>query len=65
MRSAPRPRREVPGPVLAGLTPLFRYSPGRDAYVLRGVGHHVGPVIRARRHTTPARFVKDRDHSAA
>lgn len=28
--------------------PLFRYSSGRDAYVLRGVGRHIGPVLRTR-----------------
>ena len=25
---------------------LFRYDPARDAYVLRGVGNRLGPVLR-------------------
>ena len=29
--------------------PLFRYSQPRDAYVLRVIGHHVGPVLRVDR----------------
>jgi hypothetical protein len=28
------------------MRPLVRYSPGRDAYVLRVVGNHMGPVMR-------------------
>jgi hypothetical protein len=28
------------------MRPLIRYSAMRDAYVLRGVGRHVGPVLR-------------------
>ena len=27
------------------LRPLFRYSPMRDAYVLRGIGRTTGPVL--------------------
>jgi hypothetical protein len=44
-----RPRHYVPRPVarILGAT-LFRYSPWRDAYVLRLVGRHRGPVIRSR-----------------
>ena len=30
---------------LAVLRPLFRYSAGRDAYVLRIVGNRFGPVL--------------------
>src|SRR5947209_7585309 len=37
----PRPRHEVPPPLLALLRPLFRYSEFRDAYVLR----HVAPLV--------------------
>ncbi|HYF24532.1 MAG TPA: hypothetical protein VD931_02225 [Baekduia sp.] len=48
MRTTSRPRREV-GPLLWLLArPLFRYSPTRDAYVLRAVGQHRGPVLRRR-----------------
>jgi hypothetical protein len=33
------------------LRPLLRYSVTREAYVLRGVGNSLGPVLRAdRRH---------------
>jgi hypothetical protein len=45
----PRPRHDVPAPLLALLRPLFRYSEFRSAYVLRGVGHTRGPVLRSRR----------------
>ena len=31
------------------LRPLLRYSVSRDAYVLRGVGQQVGPVLRVNR----------------
>jgi hypothetical protein len=36
------------------LTPVYEYNHARDAYLMRGVGRHVGPVLRperrARRH---------------
>lgn len=33
------------------MKPALRYSVSRDAYVLRGVGHRYGPVLRTdRRH---------------
>ena len=28
------------------LQPVFAYNHSRDAYVLRGVGRHLGPVLR-------------------
>jgi hypothetical protein len=31
------------------LAPVFAFNYSRDAYVLRGVGRHVGPVLRADR----------------
>jgi hypothetical protein len=31
------------------LSPLLRYSYSCDAYILRGVGRHVGPVLRVER----------------
>ncbi len=34
--------------VLRLLSVAFRYSAGRDAYVLRGVGNRLGPVIRVK-----------------
>jgi hypothetical protein len=49
MIASPRPRHQVPAPMLALLRPLFRYSEFRDAYVLRGVGQTRGPVLRASR----------------
>jgi hypothetical protein len=48
MRTTARPRRNVSRGILLVLTPLFRYSNGRDAYVLRGVGNRLGPVLRPR-----------------
>jgi hypothetical protein len=45
MRTEARPRREVPAPLIAMARPLMRYSSHRDAFVLRGVGNHFGPVI--------------------
>jgi hypothetical protein len=41
-----RPRRDVPGWVLTGLRPFFRYSEPRRAYVLRFGGRRHGPVLR-------------------
>ena len=48
MRETARTRREVSTITLRFLSPFFRYSLGRDAYVLRGVGNRVGPVLRPR-----------------
>jgi hypothetical protein len=31
------------------LGPLLRYSYGREAFVLRGVGRYIGPVLREER----------------
>ena len=49
MRTVKRPRRYIPRYVLLVLRPAFRYSAMRDAYVLRGVGRRVGPVLRPNR----------------
>lgn len=48
MRESARPRREINRRVILVVKPFFRYSLGRDAYVLRGVGNRIGPVLRAR-----------------
>jgi hypothetical protein len=48
MRSKPRPRHECSATVLALLSPFFRRSLVRDAYVLRGIGSKHGPVLKAR-----------------
>jgi len=51
MRTVKRPRRYVAGYWLAVARPLVRYSRSRDAYILRGVGGRIGPVLREdRRH---------------
>lgn len=56
---ARRPRREVDTRVLKVLSPLFRYSESRRAWVLRGVGGVVGPKLigsdrKGRREPEPA-----------
>lgn len=45
MRTTPRRRHHVHPVVLALLRPALRYSYTREAYVLRGVGNHRGPVL--------------------
>jgi hypothetical protein len=52
VRTVKRPRRYISRHVLLVLRPAFRYSAMRDAYVLRGVGRHVGPVLRPNRRAT-------------
>jgi hypothetical protein len=44
----PRPRRRVGRVTLVVVSPLFRYSYRRDAYVLRGIGRRHGPVLTRR-----------------
>jgi len=48
LRTVARRRRRAAGWLIASLSPLFRYDYNRDAYVLRLVGNHLGPVIRQR-----------------
>jgi hypothetical protein len=43
-----RPRHDLPAPAIWALRPVMRFSNSRDAYVLRGIGHRVGPVVRRR-----------------
>ena len=45
MRDAPRHRRQIRPVALVVVRPLFRYSAGRNAYVLRFVGNRIGPVL--------------------
>lgn len=45
MRESPRPRHLISRRQLTMLRPLLRFSAGRQAYVLRGVGRYVGPVF--------------------
>jgi hypothetical protein len=44
-RTTPRRRRPVAPHTLAILRIAFRYSYSRDAYVLRGLGNRMGPVL--------------------
>ena len=55
VREVPRERRYMSRASLTVLSPLFRHSLTRDAYVLRGVGNRLGPVLREerRRHKLP------------
>jgi hypothetical protein len=48
MRTHQRPRRNVSGLCITVLSPLFRYSAERDAYVLHVVGRRRGPVLKRR-----------------
>ena len=54
MRSVTRPRRYTAPHWLTLLRPLLRYSANRDAYVLRGVGGSIGPVLRPDRRSRQA-----------
>jgi hypothetical protein len=49
MRTTKRPRRYVARHWLLLMRPFLRYSAVRDAYVLRAVGRHAGPVLRVDR----------------
>jgi hypothetical protein len=40
------------------LRPVLRYSSSREAYVLRGVGREVGPVLRVDRRARRRGFVE-------
>jgi hypothetical protein len=46
LRNRHRRRREVSSSTATILSPLFRYSRTRDAYVLRLIGDRLGPVLR-------------------
>jgi hypothetical protein len=46
VRTIPRPRHYVPPGRIAACRPLLAYDEVRDAYVLRGIGHRFGPVLR-------------------
>jgi hypothetical protein len=49
MRTMKRPRKYVAKHWLTLMRPVLRYSRSRDAYVLRGLGHRIGPVLRVDR----------------
>jgi len=59
MVRAQRPRHYVSRGTLALLSPLFRYSLSRDAYVLRVIGNTRGPVLRRERRN------KEREYAGA
>ncbi len=46
MRTVPRPRHYVSSRRLAICRPLLAFDDWRGAYVLRGLGKRVGPVLR-------------------
>jgi hypothetical protein len=57
MRTVQRPRRYIAWHWLMLTRPILRYSASRDAYVLRVVGRHLGPVLRVdRRPSRPRPF---------
>jgi hypothetical protein len=49
VRAERRPRRYVARHWLLLLRPLFAYNYTRDAYVMRGLGRQLGPVLRCER----------------
>jgi len=49
MRATKRTRRYIASHWLFLLKPMFRYDSNRRAYILRGVGNRVGPVLRVDR----------------
>lgn len=48
-----RKRHALPDATVSLLRPFLRYSPSRDAYVLRGVGNKAGPVVQRKSTATP------------
>jgi hypothetical protein len=56
MRTVRRPRRYIATTWFAILRPAFRYSRSRDAFVLRGLGSTVGPVLRIDRRSRQRPF---------
>jgi hypothetical protein len=61
-----RPRRYVPRYQLILMRPLLRYSPTRNAFVLRFVGNHTGPVLlRDFRHSRRAYSGRERRQTLA
>ncbi|HEX3518112.1 MAG TPA: hypothetical protein VHT29_03655 [Solirubrobacteraceae bacterium] len=64
MRAVPRRRHYLASQRLTLLTPVFRYSDSRDAYVLRVIGKRVGPVLRADRRVTKRRRLEGPERRA-
>jgi hypothetical protein len=55
MRTVRRPRRYLPRHWIILMRPALRYSQTRQAFVLRGVGSSLGPVLRIERRTHASR----------
>ena len=49
VRHTHRPRHVVSPKMVRALLPFYRYDDLRHAYILRGVGQWLGPVLRPRR----------------
>jgi hypothetical protein len=56
MHTTQRPRRYVSPVTLTAMRPVLRYSTNRDAFVLRVVGSHRGPVLRPERRIARAKY---------
>ena len=56
MHTVQRPRHYVSSVTLTAMRPVLRYSSIRDAFVLRGVGSHRGPVLRRERRSAGAPY---------
>ena len=56
MHTVQRPRRYVSPVTLTAMRPVLRYSSSRDAFVLRMVGSHRGPVLRRERRIARAEY---------
>ena len=67
MHTVQRPRRYVSPVTLTAMRPVLRYSSTRDAFVLRMVGSHRGPVLRRERRIAKVEYdgPERRDRSAA
>jgi hypothetical protein len=64
MRTVRRPRRYIAPTWFAILRLAFRYSRSRDAFVLRGIGSTVGPVLRIDRRSRQRPFAgSERRHA--
>jgi hypothetical protein len=60
VRETPRRRREIQPAWKPFIAPFFRFSHTRHAYILRGIGPWVGPVlVPIKQHPQP---FKDEDH---
>lgn len=59
MRTTPRPRHHINAVAFALLRPALRFSYTREAYVLRVVGNHRGPVFVRTRPADPHGSAED------